>query len=76
MSTKCLCQLMKRVVVVLDNLPAYKITDVRAAIHKVGASLFLPPDSPNRIERPRSAKSLSTPSTALRCRIGQLLDCF
>jgi hypothetical protein len=35
-------------IVVLDNLPAHKITNVRAAIHAAGAQFFLlPPYSPD-----------------------------
>jgi transposase len=35
-------------IVIMDNLPAHKITGVREAIEKVGASLlFLPPYSPD-----------------------------
>src|SRR5690606_15933155 len=50
-------------VVVMDNLPAHKISGVREAIEKVGARLlFLPPYSPdfNPIEMPsRSSKPCS-----------------
>lgn len=41
-------ELRPRVVVVMDNLPAHKISGVREAIEKVGAKLlFLPPCSPD-----------------------------
>jgi transposase len=72
-------------IVVLDNLPAHKITEVRAAIHAAGAQFFLlPPYSPdlNPIEMAfAKLKTLlrrepqRTVDTLWR-RIGQLLDEF
>jgi transposase len=48
-------------IVVMDNLPAHRISGVREAIEKVGARLlFLPPYSPdfNPIETSGSAQGL------------------
>ena len=69
----------------MDNLPAHKVSGVRAAIERTGASLlYLPPYSPdlNPIEMAfaklkallRAAPPRSIPT--LWDRIGELLDTF
>jgi len=72
-------------IVVLDNLPAHKISEVRAAIHQAGAQFFLlPPYSPdlNPIEMVfAKLKTLLRQAPertvdGLWRRIGQLLDHF
>jgi len=72
-------------IVVLDNLPAHKIRDVRNAIHKAGAQFFLlPPYSPdlNPIEMVfAKLKTLLRQApertvSGLWRRIGKLLDKF
>ena len=72
-------------IVVLDNLPAHKISAVRAAIHRAGAQFFLlPPYSPdlNPIEMVfAKLKTLLRQAPertvdGLWRRIGQLLDHF
>jgi len=72
-------------IVIMDNLPAHKVSGVRAAIERTGASLlYLPPYSPdlNPIEMAfaklkallRAAPPRSIPT--LWDRIGELLDTF
>src|SRR4249919_1764128 len=72
-------------IVILDNLPAHKVSGARAAIERVGARLmYLPPYSPdfNPIEQAfaklkallRAAAERSIP--ALWDRIGSILDSF
>jgi transposase len=72
-------------IVIIDNLPAHKLEQVRQIIEAAGASLiYLPPYSPdlNPIEQSfaklkanlRKAKERTVP--ALYDRIGQTLDCF
>lgn len=72
-------------VVVLDNLPAHKVSGVEAMIHEAGASLmYLPPYSPdlNPIEQAYSKlkailrKAAARTRDALWTTIGQLLDQF
>jgi transposase len=72
-------------IVVMDNLPAHKITSVRAAIAAIGAQLFLlPPYSPDMNPIEMAFAKLKTllrrdpPRTvdALWRRIGTLLDEF
>lgn len=72
-------------IVALDNLPAHKIADVRAAIHAAGAQFFLlPPYSPdlNPIEmafaklKTLLRKEPQRTVESLWNKIGQLLDAF
>jgi len=72
-------------VVVMDNLPAHKVTGVRQAIENAGARLlYLPPYSPdfNPIEMAFSKLKAMLRKAAVRTidqlwrTIGDLLDCF
>jgi transposase len=72
-------------IVVLDNLPAHKITEVRAAIHAVGAQFFLlPPYSPDMNPIEMAFAKLKTmlrqaperTVDGLWRRIADLLECF